>query len=55
MSIDVTNPNLIQVMNDALKKVQLGEEVTITDKGRAIAKLVRAAPSGSVLGEYKGK
>lgn len=42
-------------MTDALDKVRRGEEVTIADHGRAIAKLVPIEPEERVFGAFKGR
>ena len=42
-------------MIDALDKVRRGEEVTIADHGRAVAKLVPIEPEGRVFGAFKGR
>ena len=40
---------------DALEKVRRGEEVTISDHGRAVAKLVPIEPDERVFGAFKGR
>jgi prevent-host-death family protein len=42
-------------MTDALDKVRRGEEVTIADHGRAVAKLVPIEPKDRVFGAFKGR
>ena len=39
----------------ALDKVRHGEEVTIADHGRAIAKIVPVEPEKRVFGAFKGR
>ncbi len=38
----------------ALEKVRHGEEVTIADHGRAVAKIVPVLPAERVFGAFKG-
>ena len=42
-------------MSDALERVRRGEEVTIADHGRAVAKLVPLEPEDRVFGAFKGR
>jgi prevent-host-death family protein len=42
-------------MSDALERVRRGEEVTIADHGRAVAKLVPVEPDGREFGAFKGR
>lgn len=42
-------------MTDALEKVRRGEEVTIADHGKAIARLVPVEPEERVFGAFKGR
>jgi antitoxin (DNA-binding transcriptional repressor) of toxin-antitoxin stability system len=42
-------------MSDALDRVRRGEEVTISDHGQAIAKLVPVGSTERVFGDFQGK
>jgi antitoxin (DNA-binding transcriptional repressor) of toxin-antitoxin stability system len=42
-------------MTDALDKVRHGEEVTIADHGRVVAKLAPIDPENRVFGAFKGR
>jgi antitoxin (DNA-binding transcriptional repressor) of toxin-antitoxin stability system len=42
-------------MTDAVAKVRRGEEVTITDNGHAVAKLVAVEPEERVFNAFKGR
>jgi prevent-host-death family protein len=42
-------------MTNALEKVRRGEEVTIADHGRAVAKLISIEPEERVFGAFKGR
>jgi prevent-host-death family protein len=42
-------------MTEALDKVRRGEEVTIADHGRPVAKLVPVEPEERVFGAFKGR
>jgi antitoxin (DNA-binding transcriptional repressor) of toxin-antitoxin stability system len=55
MAMQLDIQDLGHSMTDALEKVRRGEEVTIADQGRAIAKLVPVEPEERVFGAFKGR
>ncbi|MGA2230473.1 MAG: type II toxin-antitoxin system prevent-host-death family antitoxin [Tepidisphaeraceae bacterium] len=55
MATQVEIQELGASMTDALDRVRRGEEVTIADHGRAVAKLVPVEPEERVFGAFKGR
>jgi prevent-host-death family protein len=55
MAAQVEIQDLGDSMTEALEKVRRGEEVTISDHGRAVAKLVPVEPEERVFGAFKGR
>jgi len=55
MATQLEIQSLGQPMSDALEKVRRGEEVTISDHGKVVARLVPADPEPRVFGAFKGR